>query len=79
MQIKKREQQNQGDQQQIRPPFQENFVEDEETIEDQDQIHYFGEEEDNLFLKKEEQDLFFLARIRNHAYGIKISQEGVSK
>lgn len=43
VQIKKREKRNQGEQQQIRPPFQENYVEDEETTKDQDRIHFFGE------------------------------------
>jgi len=64
-QIKQREQRNPTNQQQIRPLFQENYVDDEvEILEDleENKINLFKESEnDNIFLTKEEKDLFLLS------------------
>jgi hypothetical protein len=54
--VRQRDQRNQGDQQ-IRPPFQENYVED--FIEQsEDQIHLFYEDDSKVYLTKEEHDRF---------------------
>jgi hypothetical protein len=55
-QIRQRDQRNQGDQQ-IRPPFQENYVEDF-VEEPEDQIHLFDEDDSEIYLTKEEHDMF---------------------
>ena len=64
-QIKQREPRNPTDQQKIRPPFQENYAEEENETTDEleeNQINLFGEVEIyNAFLTKEEQYLFLLA------------------
>lgn len=65
-QIKQREPRNPTDQQQIRPPFQENYAKEENETADEleeNQSNLFCEGEiNNVFLTKEEQDLFLLAQ-----------------
>ena len=58
-QILQRGQRNQNDQQ-IRPPFQENFVAKDYTEQPKDHIHQFGENEAKVFVTKEEHDKFLL-------------------
>jgi hypothetical protein len=54
--IRQRDQINQGDQQ-IRPPFQENYAKDF-VEEHEDQIHMFDEDDFEIYLTKEEHDMF---------------------
>ena len=46
--------------QQIRPPFQENLIDEEFTEQPKDHIHHFGNEfiESDTFVKKSEHDNF---------------------
>jgi hypothetical protein len=66
-QIRQREQREQrGPDQQIRPPFQENYVDEgEEIVEDLDDVHInlMGiNDNDSVFLTQEEHDLFLLSQ-----------------
>jgi hypothetical protein len=63
-QILQRGQRNQNDQQ-IRPPFQENFVAEDYIKQPKDHIHQFGENESNIFVTKKEHDKFLLENIED--------------
>ena len=70
-QIKQRDPINPVDQQQIRLPFQESYVEEEhETMEEQEEnkMNIFGDGEiDDIFLTKQEQYFFVVVTTRIHS------------